>query len=149
MKLKFCSECGKETVLWKSSPKLCKNCAGKLSPKRESESKKDSIKRRTESIKSSGNYYKKAIAQNIIDNKGKCLCDNCKHEIVTPSGSNVSHIVSKGNNATLYHHELNNFILCFDCEQKFSNEGKRIEMNIFQEIEYRKELLNNQYYTNY
>ena len=26
MKLKICSICGKETILWKSNPKCCKNC---------------------------------------------------------------------------------------------------------------------------
>ncbi len=29
MKLKICSECGKEGPLWKSSPKLCQGCARK------------------------------------------------------------------------------------------------------------------------
>lgn len=148
MKLKICSFCGKETILWKANPKACKECWAKHKPKVESEAKKESIKKRTESIKSSGAYYKRAIGQNIIDNKGKCLCDNCKAVIYPANGSNVSHIISKGSNAALYHHKLNNFILCFDCEQKFSNEGKRSEMNIFKEYEHRKELLNNEFYTN-
>lgn len=28
-KLKICSVCGKESILWKSNPKMCKDCVGK------------------------------------------------------------------------------------------------------------------------
>ena len=33
MKLKTCSICNKETYLWKSTPKTCKDCYGKLKSK--------------------------------------------------------------------------------------------------------------------
>lgn len=39
MKLKICSICERETVLWKSSPKLCKNCWLKIKASEPSKSK--------------------------------------------------------------------------------------------------------------
>lgn len=155
MKLKTCAYPGcTSNHIWKKSlckyhsqkltpPKLLKRVAIKAKPFKQSDKSK---KKQMEAIKDANVYYKKAIAQNIINNKGKCLCDECGSEILNPTGSNVSHLISKGANAALYFHTLNHFIFCFDCEQLFSNMGKREMMNIYAQFEVTHELLNNQYY---
>ena len=154
VKLKICSFCGKPSRLWKANPKSCAICWQKNKPKTEDKTLNKSIAKRTESIKESSNYYKKAIAQNIINNKGKCLCDECKQPIKAPTGRNCCHIIGRGANEKLYHHPLNNFILgkgemfgeC-SCGAKFDDMGLKSEMNIFKEYEHRRELLNNEFYT--
>lgn len=108
--------------------------------------------KKKEHMKESGNYYRRAIAENIIKNKGRVCCDNCDKEIKNASGKNVSHIISSASNSTLYHHPLNHFILghalkdeC-NCEQQFSDQGKRHTMKIYQEFLTRHEQLNREYY---
>ena len=154
MKVKYCSECGFPKI-W--SKNLCRTCYYKSDhyknkhptfnkPQLPHPIKKVSDKRSGQ-ITENKKYYKRAIGENIIKNKGKCRCENCNVEIYPASGSNVSHIIGKGANSALYLHPLNHFILCFECEQMFSNEGKRSEMKIFAEYEHRRELLNNEFYT--
>lgn len=105
-------------------------------------------------IQESKEYYMRAIMANIQKNHGKCLCDNCDERINHPTGSNVSHIIGAGANKTLYHDDENHFILgnimkgdrC-NCEQLFSDEGKRQSMRIYPLFVERWERLNNKYYT--
>lgn len=164
-KLKICSVCEKPSILWKSSPKMCRECAVRSVHKSDEykakhpkqtfaeaistpQIKKVSDKKKLE-IKESGNYYKKAIGQNIIDNNGKCLCENCKQQIKVPTGRNCCHIIGKGADLTLYYHPLNNFILgkgevfneC-SCGWLFDESGKKDTLNIYAEYLHRKELLN-------
>jgi len=160
MKVKYCSECGFPKI-W--SKNLCRTCYYKsdyyknkhpnFKPSQPSNPIKKVSEKRSGQIVENKKYYKRAIGENIIKNKGKCCCDNCGYVIKYPDGKNVSHIVSQGANSALYHHPLNHFILgttlkgeC-NCEQKFSDEGKRSEMKIFAEYEHRRELLNNEFYT--
>ena len=103
-------------------------------------------------IAENNNYYRKAIALNIVKNKGKCLCDECGVEILNPSGSNCSHVIGQGANPTLYHDIRNHFILCNNlkdkgkCEQLFSDEGKKHTMKIYPKYVEIKEQLNREYY---
>ena len=62
-------------------------------------------------IKESGNYYRLAIALNIIKNKSVCRCDECGSPIKHPTGRNVCHIIGSGANKELYLDKRNNFIL--------------------------------------
>lgn len=115
--------------------------------------KKTISPKRVEKINEDKNYYRQAIARNIVANKGKCLCDECGDEISNAKGSNVSHIISKGANPVLYHDMDNHFILCNNlkdkgkCEQLFSDEGKRSTMKIYPIFLERKEMLNRKYYS--
>lgn len=68
--------------------------------------------KRKKTMKEDKNYYRLAIAQSIVKNKGKCVCEECGVLIVEPSGMNVSHILSKGAWPEYYHHALNHNILC-------------------------------------
>lgn len=106
-----------------------------------------SKKKRMEAIKESGIFYRRAIEENMIKYGGKCRCEECHEVISRPTGSNVSHLISKGANAALYFHSLNYFIFCFRCEQLFSNEGKRSTMNVYPVFLNRHELLNKEHYS--
>ena len=121
---------------------VCKTHSHRLKPtpiKKMTDKKKDELKENR-------NYYRQSIGSNIIKNSGKCLCDNCKSVIPAPSGSNVSHILSKGSYSSMYHHPMNHFIFCWKCEQEFSNEGKRDTMAIYEAYLKRKEYLINFHY---
>jgi hypothetical protein len=98
-----------------------------------------------ESIKASKEYYRLAIASNIAQNKGKCICEECGNQIKEPSGSNVSHIVSKGANRELYLDPLNHFILC-DIHEGHWTMHDKTTMNIYHESEERRINLNHKYY---
>lgn len=91
-------------------------------------------------------YYKLAVAKNINENKGKCICKECGAQIINPTGRNVSHIVARGANPKLYHDITNHFILCFECEFTWTN-GDRTTMKIYPESEKTREKLNYKYYT--
>lgn len=106
--------------------------------------KKISKKKSAEIVKSKA-YYELAINQNKKQNRGKCICENCGDEIKNPTGRNVSHIISGGANSALYLDMLNHFILCFFCENTWTNEDKTT-MGIYEESEIRKEKLNHKYY---
>jgi hypothetical protein len=96
-------------------------------------------------IKLNKEYYAKSIANNIKLNNGVCVCENCPTIIKTPTGSNVSHIISAGANAALYLDKLNHFILCEICEAIWTMHDKTT-MNIYPESEERRIKLNHKYY---
>lgn len=136
--------CGKKGFLWAKG--MLKYCYYKQNPLKaiNQVSAKTVVK-----IKWNNNYYRQSIAANIIANNGKCRCNNCPAEIKNPlqtKGSHVSHIISAGANLALYHNPKNHFILCYDCEQLFSNLGKRSTMKIYTEVLKRWEKLNAEYY---
>ena len=91
-------------------------------------------------------YYAQEIARHMEENKGQCPCENCGVEIINPSGRNVSHIISGSANSALYHHPLNRFILCHDCERIWTNEDKT-KLKIYHSSEERMIDLKNFYYT--
>jgi len=139
MKLKQCSKCGKTTKLWKANPPLCKYCSsGGVKIAKITEKKKDFIKM-------SKAYYSLAITKNKLSNGGKCICEECGNEIKSPSGRNVSHIISGGSNIALYLEPTNNFILCAKCENIWTNISPS-SMKIWGEAQERKEKLNLKYY---
>jgi len=88
-------------------------------------------------IEISKKYYAKKIADNILQNRGKCLCENCDDEIRNPTGRNVSHVIGSGGNKALYHEEENSFVLCDRCEDQWTdnNGGEKTEMRIFPKSE--------------
>jgi hypothetical protein len=96
-------------------------------------------------IKLNKEYYLKAIERNKKQNKGLCVCENCAKTIKTPTGSNVSHIISAGANAALYLDMLNHFILCDVCEGVWTMHDKTL-MAIYNESEERRIKLNHKYY---
>jgi hypothetical protein len=91
-------------------------------------------------------YYAQEIARHLEENKGQCPCENCGVEIINPSGRNVSHIIAGSANSALYHHPLNRFILCHDCERIWTNEDKT-KLKIYHSSEERMIDLKNFYYT--
>jgi uncharacterized protein with PIN domain len=91
-------------------------------------------------------YYAQEIARHIEENNGSCPCENCNVEIINPTGSNVSHIIAGSANSALYHHPLNRFILCHECERIWTNEDKT-KLKIYQSSEERMIDLKNFYYT--
>jgi len=91
-------------------------------------------------------YYAQEIARHQEENKGQCPCENCGVEIINPSGRNVSHIIAGSSNSALYHHPLNRFILCHDCERIWTNEDKT-KLKIYHSSEERMIDLKNFYYT--
>lgn len=101
--------------------------------------------RQKQSIADSKKYYKIAIASNIAQNRGKCTCENCGKHIKEPTGSNVSHIVSKGSNRELYLDPDNHFILCDICEGHWTMHDKT-QMAIYNESEERRIALTFKYY---
>ena len=95
-------------------------------------------------IKESNDYYRMAIGMNIVKNKGKCICEECGEEILSPVGANVSHIISKGANPALYTNKLNHKILCFKHHQMWET-GDRKSMKIYEEsINIKEQLLREQ-----
>lgn len=137
MKLKQCSVCGEMTQLWKSKPPTCKKCY------RPTPIKRDTNKLSKE-IKVNKEYYNAAIQKNVELN-GYCKCENCGDTIINPTGRNVSHIIAKGTNKSLYLNPLNNFVLCLLCEDTWTN-GDRTKMRVFPESQTRKFNLLNEFY---
>lgn len=103
-------------------------------------------KKQQDSIKTSKQYYRSAIESNVAQNKGKCVCENCDVIIAAPTGSNVSHIISKGANRALYFDPINHFILCMTCEACWTSFDKS-QMAIYAESEERRIEINKRYYT--
>lgn len=125
----------------KPEPKPKKKYAGlKRTPIKKKISKKQQI-----AIKTSKEYYENAILNNQKKNKGLCYCENCGDLIKFPTGSNVSHIISKGTNISLYFDMENHFILCSTCEYEWTN-GSRRKMKIYPLSEQIKTKLTHQYY---
>ena len=106
-------------------------------------------------IKESVNYYRQAIALNIIKNKSVCRCDECGSPIKHPTGRNVCHIIGSGANKELYLDKRNNFILgkgemfgeC-NCGWSFDESGEKSEMEIYPKYLEIRETLNREYYGN-
>jgi hypothetical protein len=137
-KKKICKECNKLDYLF--SKGRCKACASK------SYAKTPKISDKTkDNIKVNKIYYQVQIDTNKAKNKGKCICEECGCEIKTPSGKNVSHIISKGSNVALYLEPTNNFVLCVAHHHQWEF-GDRKSMNIYEEAMERKEALTRKYY---
>ena len=140
MKRKLCNVIGCEYLVWARGKCKRHDAFGKIpEPIRRVSDKKSKF------IKDSKIYYDVAIQTNIAKNNGKCICENCQKEIKSPKGINVSHIISGGANITLYLEPLNNFILCRECENQWTNVNPKA-MGIWQEAQRRKTILNNKYY---
>lgn len=158
------NHCGKERYIYTKSRGQCQECARvyqedkkkkRVNIKSVSSNKAQKLIEKAERIKKNNEYYIWAINENIKRNNGVCRCDNCREKIYSPTGSNVSHIVGQGANGTLYYHPINHFIFgsskkydkC-NCEEKFSDMGKRDTMAIYPIFLERQELLNREYYIN-
>lgn len=140
-KLKICGcGCGKEGYIY--ARKMLKECDRRVNPPKQL---KKVSKKQLGKIKENGNYYRAAIAQNIIRNKGKCRCDECGSEIKEPKGRNVAHIVSAGANAALYLEPENNNVLCLDCVI-WEESGDRTTMKLYQQREDVRQRLTAKYY---
>lgn len=133
--------CGKDGWIMTRSRGLCSSC--------ESGRKKRSVikKKAPKNIGENKKYYAKKITENILANKGRCICENCDAEIKHPKGMNVSHIISAGANIALYHEIENSFILCLRCEDTWTCRDKTT-MRIYEESERRRIELTHRYYTN-
>lgn len=141
-KHKLCAcGCGKTGPLY--AKKMLKYCYFRKFPQKPI--KKVSTKKIGQ-IKDSNNYYKKKIGINIIENKGKCKCENCDAVIENPTGRNVSHIIGAGANTTLYLDLENSYILCDKCEAEWTS-GSRINMMIWPKALLVRQKLNLKYYT--
>lgn len=100
-------------------------------------------------IVESNKYYFAAIEANRKANNGVCVCEECGEPIYYPKGRNVSHIVGKGNNETLYFNPENHCILCNNCEKWWtSGRGKltRKDMKIWPKCEEIYQRLTLKYY---
>lgn len=144
--------------MWRPKPKLCKCGCGRSGPiwskgmlrpcflkQNPPKPIANVSKKQLGKIKENGNYYRAAIAQNIIRNKGKCRCDECGEEIKQPKGRNVAHIVSGGANAALYLEPENNNVLCFDCVI-WEESGDRTKMKLYEQREEIRQRLTAKYY---
>lgn len=157
MKVKTCSDCGREGLLWKARPPLCKFCAGKAN----GVTAKKKLRRvpvlaskvkLTDFIKQARLYYLEAIAANIKRSGGKCTCDECEAPISNVTGLNVCHIVGKGANTALYFDKRNHFILgkgfigqC-SCGVVFDERGGKSGMKIYPRYVQIRADLNREYY---
>lgn len=120
-KYKTCSSCGKSTILWKSNPKLCKNCT--------LQSKVKSLK----NFKHPKNNYTKVYKYKrkttgerelflSIWLKRPHKCENCCTYLgEEPKTFYFSHIKSKGAYPELRLVEENIEILCLNCHQAWEN----------------------------
>lgn len=100
--------------------------------------------------KTKDDLFYKTVIDTFRINNGHVFCENCGVIIENPTGGNVSHIISKGADTRLYHHVMNQFILCKigdnkldwgnSCHLKWEN-GDRKEMRIYNEAVIRKEYL--------
>ena len=138
-KQKVCSICGRESKLWRSHPPTCAFCIKK-------EPVKVNRTKLSKEITINKEYYSEAIQDNI-NKYGSCTCENCYKNIPNPKGRNVSHIIAKGTNKSLYLEKDNNFVLCLECEDTWTN-GDRKKMRIFPESQTRKFNLLNNFYLN-
>ena len=139
MKRKTCSVDGCSYPVWargkcKRHDTVGKTPIRKVTPKKAGE------------IKAAKIYYMVAIQSNIAKNTGKCICEECGKEILSPSGANVSHIISGGSNKALYLEPLNHFILCKTCENQWTNINPST-MKVWGIAQERKIILNNKYYS--
>lgn len=153
MKIKTCSNCQNDFIPHLSS-KTCDVCKRteyyNKAQERAKNKPKKAIKRVSDKQKSrivaNKDYYVQEIARHMQESKGLCPCENCGVEITNPSGRNVSHIIAGSANSALYHHPLNRFILCHDCERVWTNEDKT-KLKIYHTSEERMIDLKNFYYT--
>lgn len=131
--IKKCIECGKDCQWF--SKKRCRYCAGKSYAK---------PKPKMKGYKENKEYYNQSIEDNI-EKHGGCRCENCGDDIQNPTGRNVSHIIAKGSNPSLYHDPINHYILCRDCESEWTD-GDRTKMNIYQDSQERRMKLLREHY---
>src|SRR6478609_4313013 len=113
-------------------------CFRRLYGRKKAAPTKKSSERQKVAISENKAYYARAIAANIIKNKGVCRCDECGMEIKSPSGRSVCHIISAALNKALYHEPENYVILgrgpLFNeckCGWKFDESGRADEMKIW------------------
>lgn len=153
IKRKICSEEGCDYPVWARG--RCKAHDYKLRPRDPQKYQKKVSEKREKQIEANKIFYKRAIALNIIKNKGVCRCDECGEEIKAPKWRNVAHILSLGAHPAIYHDDDNLFILgagslfnqC-ECGPVFDNSTKSNKMKIFPIREERKVNLKNKYYAN-
>lgn len=140
--------CGREKQPIKTKRGLCPYCEQDRKQEKRGDKQVYQIRKRSEKktkeIKESQQYYKLAIAMNILKNNGVLRCDECGHSIPIPKpgkGSNVCHIVSQGANPRVYLDIKNHVILgeglpgqC-NCKWVFDESGKRHTMKIYARTE--------------
>lgn len=129
--------CRNEGIIMTSSRGLCQACESKRKPKKQIAK---TSKKQVKQIKENKEFYQLFIERHPT----KC-CDECKDPIHNPTGSNVSHIISSGNNKTLYHDLENAFLLCQTCENQWTRISPK-SMKIWPEAQRRKVKLLNKYY---
>jgi hypothetical protein len=133
-KLKECSVCKKPSILWKSNPKMCKDCAGKAKPKGET------ITQAEKEFKKELNVF--FASQTLVM---PYLCDNCNQLLKAfntfERRACIAHIIPKsGKQAvgfpTVATHPQNKLFLCAKggCHNSWDNKGAedRAGMNCYQ-----------------
>jgi hypothetical protein len=127
-KLKECSVCKKPSILWKSNPKMCKDCARKAKPKGET------ITQAEKEFKKELNVF--FASQTLVM---PFLCDNCKQPLHAFTAFEkrccIAHILEKKKFTTVAVHPQNKLFLCAKggCHHKYDNSTakERSEMNIY------------------
>lgn len=130
-KLKICSDCGKPSVLWRSTPKLCKSCAGK--PKHQK------VKKEKLEVKKGLNVFFASQALEIPRN-----CENCGRPFQVFSSFDkrkiTCHILPKtehGGFPSVSVHPQNRMFMCCDngCyghdRWDHGDAGDRIKMKVY------------------
>lgn len=132
--------CGQNGLITTRSRGLCTLCESKR------KTKPTTAKKAPKNLVQNKEYYAQRITDNMIKNKGKCICEECGDEIKRPVGRNVSHIVGGGANTALYLESINSKILCLKCEDIWTN-GDKTKMKIYPECMEIRQQLNLKYYT--
>jgi len=128
-KLKECSVCHKQCKLWKASPKLCKDCAGKA----------NSNKPLTEAEKTFKKELNVFFASETL--VMPYICDNCDLPLYAFSASDkracIAHILPKSMKQsvgfpTVSTHPQNKLFLCAKggCHSKWDNKGVEDRLNM-------------------
>lgn len=130
-KLKICSDCGKPSVLWRSTPKLCKSCAGK--PKHQK------VKKEKMEVKQGLNVFFASQALQFPSN-----CENCNHPLNPYTSFDkrkmIAHILPKTGNggfpSVAIHPQNRMFLCCMEgnwCHEKWDqgDASDRIKMPVY------------------
>lgn len=143
-KLKICSDCGKPSVLWKSNPKLCKNCAGKVKAQEQGGNR---ISRLPKQLTEEEKHHKDLVNAMF---KGQALimpinCMNCKKPLRAvkefAKRCVTAHILPKAEFPEIASEKLNTFFLgaaligVCSCHDDWDRKGKqyRTTMKIYPE----------------
>ena len=115
-KLKICSSCGKECYLWKSNPKLCKDCAMKIKSKETGQTSKmpTPIKRVSDKRAKLDQLYNVAAALYKKTNT-KCMA---KLKGCTGLTNHVHHLFSGASRSKYYLDQREWIGVCNNCHHQ-------------------------------